>query len=245
MTTQHGKQYRAQASKIDRTQRYTPEEATQLVKDTSFTKFDATVEAHLRLGIDPRHADQQVRSTVTLPHGTGKQVRVLVFAKGDAERVAREAGADYAGGDELIQRIAREEWTDFDVAIATPDIMGDLGKAGLGRILGRKGLMPNPKSGTVVQAADLPRVLSEVRRGKVEFRNDKTGLLHVVIGKVSFTPEQLRDNFAALMDAVKTAKPSGTKGVYVRSVTLTSTMGPGIPVDVAAAQAMSVNADNN
>jgi len=243
MTTQHGKQYRAVASKIDRTQRYSPEEAAQLVKDTSFTKFDATVEAHLRLGIDPRHADQQVRSTVTLPHGTGKQVRVLVFAKGDAERVAREAGADYAGGDELIQRIAREEWTDFDVAIATPDIMGDLGKAGLGRILGRKGLMPNPKSGTVVQAADLPRVLSEVRRGKVEFRNDKTGLLHVVIGKVSFTPEQIRENFGALMDAVKTAKPSGSKGVYVRSVTLTSTMGPGIPVDVSAAQSMSTSAE--
>lgn len=243
MTTRHGKQYRAVATKIDRSQRYTPEEAVQLVKDTSFTKFDATIEAHLRLGIDPRHADQQVRSTVTLPHGTGKQVRVLVFAKGDAERVAREAGADYAGGDELIQRIAREEWTEFDVAIATPDIMGDLGKAGLGRILGRKGLMPNPKSGTVVQAGDLPRVLSEVRRGKLEFRNDKTGLLHVVLGKVSFTPEQIRENFAALMDAVKAAKPSGTKGVYVRSVTLTSTMGPGVPVDTAAAQAMSIGAE--
>jgi len=243
MTTQHGKQYRAVATKVDRTQRYSPEEAAQLVKDTSFTKFDATVEAHLRLGIDPRHADQQVRSTVTLPHGTGKQVRVLVFAKGDAERVARESGADFAGGDELIQRIAREEWTDFDVAIATPDIMGDLGKAGLGRILGRKGLMPNPKSGTVVQASDLPRVLSEVRRGKVEFRNDKTGLLHVVIGKVSFTPDQIRENFAALMDAVKGAKPSGTKGVYLRSVTLTSTMGPGIPIDIAAAQSMSTGGD--
>jgi large subunit ribosomal protein L1 len=243
MTTQHGKQYRTVAARIDRTQRYSPEEAAQLVKDTSFAKFDATVEAHLRLGIDPRHADQQVRSTVTLPHGTGKQVRVLVFAKGDAERVARESGADYAGGDELIQRIAREEWTDFDVAIATPDIMGDLGKAGLGRILGRKGLMPNPKSGTVVQASDLPRVLSEVRRGKVEFRNDKTGLLHVVIGKVSFTPDQIRENFAALMDAVKGAKPTGTKGVYLRSVTLTSTMGPGIPIDIAAAQSMGTGGD--
>ncbi len=243
MTTQHGKQYRTVAARIDRTQRYSPEEAAQLVKDTSFTKFDATVEAHLRLGIDPRHADQQVRSTVTLPHGTGKQVRVLVFAKGDAERVARESGADFAGGDELIQRIAREEWTDFDVAIATPDIMGDLGKAGLGRILGRKGLMPNPKSGTVVQASDLPRVLSEVRRGKVEFRNDKTGLLHVAIGKTSFSADQIRDNFAALMDAVKTVKPSGAKGQYVKTVTLTSTMGPGIPVDVSAAQSMPATSE--
>jgi len=242
MATKHGKQYAAAAAKVDRSRDYTPEEAVTLVKDTSFTKFDATVEAHLRLGIDPRHADQQVRATVSLPHGTGKSVRVLVFAKGDAERVAREAGADYAGGDELIQRIAKEEWTDFDVAIATPDIMGDLGKAGLGRILGRKGLMPNPKSGTVVQAADLPRVLSEVRRGKVEFRNDKTGLLHVVIGKVSFTPEQILGNFAALMDAVKNAKPGGAKGVYVRSVTLTSTMGPGVPIDTTAAQNLDVPA---
>jgi large subunit ribosomal protein L1 len=240
MSVRHGKQYQAAASKVDRSRTYSPEEAAALVKETSYTKFDATVEAHLRLGIDPRHADQQVRTTVSLPHGTGKPVRVLVFAKGDAERIARDAGADYAGGDELIQRIAREEWTDFDVAIATPDIMGDLGRAGLGRILGRRGLMPNPKSGTVVQVADLPRVLGEVRRGKVEFRNDKTGLLHVVIGKVSFAPEQIRDNFAALMEAVKAAKPSGAKGVYIRSVTLTSTMGPGVPVDPAAAQAMGV-----
>ncbi len=238
MANKHGKQYAAAAAKVDRRRDYTPEEAVALVKDTSFTKFDATVEAHLRLGIDPRHADQQVRATVTLPHGTGKSVRVLVFAKGDAERIATEAGADYVGSEELIQRIAREEWTDFDVAIATPDMMGDIGKAGLGKILGRKGLMPNPKSGTVVQAADLPRVLGEVRRGKVEFRNDKTGLLHVVIGKVSFGPEQIRDNFAALMQAVKAAKPAGAKGIYIKSVTLTSTMGPGVPVDVAGAQNM-------
>lgn len=238
MANKHGKQYAAAAAKVDRRRDYTPEEAVALVKDTSFTKFDATVEAHLRLGIDPRHADQQVRATVTLPHGTGKSVRVLVFAKGDAERIATEAGADYVGSEELIQRIAREEWTDFDVAVATPDMMGDIGKAGLGKILGRKGLMPNPKSGTVVQAADLPRVLGEVRRGKVEFRNDKTGLLHVVIGKVSFGPEQIRDNFAALMQAVKAAKPGGAKGIYIKSVTLTSTMGPGVPVDVAGAQNM-------
>jgi len=236
MATKQGKQYTTAAAKVDKGRSYQPAEAAQLVKDTSFTKFDATVEAHLRLGIDPRHADQQVRSTVSLPNGTGKTVKVLVFAKGDAERIAREAGADYAGGDELIQRIAKEEWTDFDVAVATPDIMGDLGKAGLGKILGRKGLMPNPKSGTVVQAADLPRVLNELRKGKVEFRNDKTGLLHVAIGKTSFSPEQIMDNFAALMGAVKAAKPSGAKGIYIRSVTLTSTMGPGVPVDVTAAQ---------
>ena len=242
MAVRHGKQYQAAASKVDRSRDYSPEEAVALVKDTSYTKFDATVEAHLRLGIDPRHADQQVRATVTLPHGTGKSVRVLVFAKGDAERIAREAGADYVGNNELIQRIAKEEWTDFDVAIATPDMMGDLGKAGLGKILGRRGLMPNPKSGTVVQAADLPRVLGEVRRGKVEFRNDKTGLLHVVIGKVSFGPDQIRENFAALMDAVKANKPSGAKGVYIKTVTLTSTMGPGVPVDPAAAQNMEVPA---
>jgi len=242
VTNKHGKKYREAASRVDRSRDYLPDEAVALVKETSFTKFDATVEAHLRLGIDPRHADQQVRATVTLPHGTGKSVRVLVFAKGDAERIAREAGADHVGGDDLIQRIAKEEWTDFDVAIATPDMMGDIGRAGLGRILGRRGLMPNPKSGTVVPAADLPRVLGEVRRGKVEFRNDKTGLLHVVIGKVSFQPNQIRDNFAALMDAVKNAKPSGAKGVYIRSVTITSTMGPGVAVEIGAAQTMDVPA---
>jgi large subunit ribosomal protein L1 len=242
MTVRHGKKYLAAASKVDRSRDYSPEEAVTLVKDTSYTNFDATVEAHLRLGIDPRHADQQVRATVTLPHGTGKSVRVLVFAKGDAERIAREAGADYVGNNDLIQRIAKDEWVEFDVAIATPDMMGDLGKAGLGKILGRRGLMPNPKSGTVVQAADLPRVLGEVRRGKVEFRNDKTGLLHVVIGKVSFGPDQIRENFAALMDAVKVNKPSGSKGVYIRTVTLTSTMGPGVSVDAAAAQNMEVPA---
>ncbi len=243
MAPTHGKQYVAAAAKVEKGRLYQPDEAAQLVKDTSFTKFDATVEAHLRLGIDPRHADQQIRTTVSLPHGTGKQVRVLVFAKGEAEAVARSAGADIVGGDELIQKIAKEEWTEFDVAIATPDIMGDLGKAGLGKILGRKGLMPNPKSGTVVQAGELARALSEVRKGKVEFRNDKTGLLHVAIGKTSFTAEQIRDNFAALMQAVKSAKPSGAKGVYVKSITLTSTMGPGVAVDITAAQTMGSNED--
>jgi large subunit ribosomal protein L1 len=237
MAQKHGKKYLEAAAKIDRNRAYSPDEAAQLVKDTSFTKFDATVEAHLRLGIDPRHADQQVRSTVSLPHGTGKQVRVAVFAQGDAARAAEQAGADIVGADDLIQRIEKENFLDFDVAIATPDMMGKVGR--LGRILGRRGLMPNPKSGTVVQPQDIARTISELRRGKVEFRNDKTGLLHVAIGKTSFSAEQIRDNFAALMDAIKAAKPSGAKGVYIKSVTLTSTMGPGIPVDVAAAQAMS------
>jgi large subunit ribosomal protein L1 len=237
MAKKHGKNYRAAAAQVDRSRVYQPDEAAQLVKDTSFTKFDGTVEAHLRLGIDPRHADQQVRSTVSLPHGTGKQVRVAVFAQGEAARAAEQAGADIIGGDDLIGRIEKEDFLDFDVAIATPDLMGKVGK--LGRILGRRGLMPNPKSGTVVQPQDLPRAISELRRGKVEFRNDKTGLLHVAIGKVSFNADQIRENFGALMDAIKTAKPSGAKGVYIKSITLTSTMGPGVPVDISAAQAMS------
>ncbi len=241
MAQKHGKKYLEAAAKVDRNRTYTPDEAAQLVKDTSFTNFDATVEAHLRLGIDPRHADQQVRSTVSLPHGTGKQVRVAVFAQGDAARAAEQAGADIVGADDLIQRIEKENFLDFDVAIATPDMMGKVGR--LGRILGRRGLMPNPKSGTVVQPQDIARAINELRRGKVEFRNDKTGLLHVAIGKTSFSAEQIRDNFAALMEAIKAAKPSGAKGVYIKSVTLTSTMGPGIPVDVAAAQAMSAPED--
>ncbi len=238
MARKHGKKYLEAAAKVESGREYQPEEAAQLVKDTSYTTFDATVEAHLRLGIDPRHADQQVRSTVTLPHGTGKPIRIAVFAQGDAARIAEQAGADYVGSDDLISRIEKENFLDFDVAVATPDMMGKVGR--LGRILGRRGLMPNPKSGTVAQPQDLARVISELRRGKVEFRNDKTGLLHVAIGKASFSPEQIRDNFAALMDAVKTAKPSGAKGQYIRSVTLTSTMGPGIPVDVNAAQTMTV-----
>lgn len=237
MAQKHGKKYLEAAAKIDQERAYLPDEAAALVKDTSFTKFDATIEAHLRLGIDPRHADQQVRSTVSLPHGTGKQVRVAVFAQGDAARAAESAGADFVGADDLINRIEKENFIDFDVAVATPDMMGKVGK--LGRILGRRGLMPNPKSGTVVQPQDMQRAIGELRRGKVEFRNDKTGLLHVAIGKTSFSADQIRDNFGALMDAIKAAKPSGTKGVYIKSITLTSTMGPGIPIDMAAAQSMS------
>lgn len=236
MPKAHGKKYLAAVAKIDSKHLYSPEEAAQLVKDTSFTNFDATVEVHLRLGIDPRHADQTVRSTANLPHGTGKSVRVLVFAQGDADGIARSAGAEIVGGDELIQRIEKENFIDFDVAVATPDMMGKVGR--LGRILGRRGLMPNPKSGTVVPANDLPQTIKALQGGKVEFRNDKTGLVHVAIGKVSFSADQIRDNLAALMEAIKNAKPSGSKGTYIRSVTLTSTMGPGIPLDLSAVQSM-------
>lgn len=233
----HGKKYLAAAAKIDRTLFYTPEEAISLLKETSFVSFDASIEVHLRLGIDPRHADQNIRTTVALPHGTGKSVRVLVFAQGEAIQASLDAGADFAGGDDLIARVDKENFFDFDVAIATPDMMGKVGR--IGRKLGPRGLMPNPKSGTIVPAADLPRTIQEVRGGRVEFRNDKTGILHVAIGKVSFTPQQITENFISLMDAVKAAKPSGAKGIYIRTVTLTSTMGPGIPVNVGLVQTMN------
>lgn len=225
----HGKKYLAAAAKVDQNRLYTPDEAIVLVKETSYVNFDPTVEVHLRLGIDPRHADQNIRTTVALPHGTGKSVRVLVFAQGEAVQASLDAGADFAGSDELIARIDKENFFDFDVAIATPDMMGKVGR--IGRKLGPRGLMPNPKSGTIVPAEDLPRTIREVRGGRVEFRNDKTGILHVAIGKLSFPPEQIRENFNALMDAVKAARPSGAKGTFIRSVTLTSTMGPGVPVN--------------
>lgn len=230
----HGKKYLEAVAKVDKDRLYTPEEAIALVKDTSYVKFDPTVEVHLRLGIDPRHADQNIRTTVALPHGTGKTVRVLVFCQGDAIQAALDAGANFAGSDELIARIDKENFFDFDVAIASPDMMGKVGR--IGRKLGPRGLMPNPKSGTIVPAEELPRTIREVKGGRVEFRNDKTGILHVAIGKLSFTPEQITENFVALMDAVKAAKPSGAKGTYIRSVTLTSTMGPGVPVNPSLAQ---------
>ena len=231
------KGYRKVAEQIDPTLLHTPLGAVRLAKVSSPAKFDATVEVHLRLGIDPRHADQNIRTTVALPHGTGKSVRVLVFAQGEAAQAARDAGADFVGADDLIGRIDKENFFDFDIAIATPDMMGKVGR--VGRKLGPRGLMPNPKSGTIVQPDDLPRTIREVRGGRVEFRNDRTGLLHVAVGKVSFSEQQIQDNIAALMDAVRAAKPAATKGVFVRSVTFTSTMGPGIRVDPAAAQAMS------
>ena len=237
MAQKHGKKYLEAAKKIEADRLYTPEEAIKLVKETSYTKFDGTVEVHLRLGIDPRHADQTIRTTVALPHGTGKTMRVLVFAQGEAAQAAQEAGADFVGADELIARIDKENFFDYDIAIATPDMMGKVGR--VGRKLGPRGLMPNPKSGTIVSADDLPRTIREVRGGRVEFRNDKTGLLHVAIGKVSFSEQQIMENIGALMEAVKAARPSAVKGTYVRSVTFTSTMGPGIPVDVAAAQVMT------
>ncbi|WP_129631570.1 50S ribosomal protein L1 [Candidatus Oscillochloris fontis] len=235
----HGKKYLAAAAKVDQDQFYSPEEAINLVKETSFVEFDATIEVHMRLGIDPRHADQNIRTTVALPHGTGKTVRVLVFAQGEAIQAALDAGADFAGSDDLIARIDKENFFDFDVAIASPDMMGKVGR--IGRKLGPRGLMPNPKSGTIVPAEELPRTIREVRGGRVEFRNDKTGILHVAIGKVSFTPEQITENFIALMDAVKAAKPSGAKGTYIRTVTLTSTMGPGIPLNPSLAQTLALS----
>lgn len=240
MAKDHGKKYLEARKKIDRDKLYTPEEAVKLVKETSYTNFDATVEIHLRLGIDPRHADQNIRTTVALPHGTGKTLRVLVFAQGEAAQAARDAGADYVGADDLITQIDKENFFDFDIAIATPDMMGKVGR--VGRKLGPRGLMPNPKSGTIVQPEELPRTIREVRGGRVEFRNDRTGLLHVAVGKVSFSEQQIYENISALMEAVKGAKPSGTKGTYIKSVTFTSTMGPGIRVDPSSAQTMQATA---
>jgi large subunit ribosomal protein L1 len=232
----HGKKYREALEKIERNQFYSPIDALKLAKETSYTTFDSTVELHIRLGVDPRHADQQVRDVVVLPHGLGKTVRVLVFAQGDGASIAREAGADYiADDDEMIKKI-QDGWTDFDVAIATPDMMGKAGR--LGRVLGPRGLMPNPKAGTVVPAEDLPRVIEESKAGRVEFRVDKTSNLHVPIGKISFEVDKLHDNMSALMDAVKKARPAAAKGTYIRKVILTSTMSPGIKVDAAQAQAM-------
>lgn len=232
----HGKKYQEAVAKVDRERIYEPAEALALVKETANKNFDETVEVHIRLGVDPRHADQQVRDVVVLPHGLGKTVRVLVFAQGEGATLARDAGADIvADDDETIEKI-QGGWTDFDVAIATPDMMGKVGR--LGRILGPRGLMPNPKAGTVVPADDVPRVVEETKAGRVEFRVDKTANLHVPIGKASFEEKQLYDNMAALMEAVKKARPPASKGQYLRKVTLTSTMGPGIKVDPMQAMGM-------
>jgi large subunit ribosomal protein L1 len=224
----HGKKYLAALAKIDENRWYTPEEAVALVKETHFVKFDSTVEIHMRLGVDPRHADQQVRDVVVLPHGLGKTVRVLVFAQGEGATLAREAGADFvADDDETIAKI-QAGWTDFDVTIATPDLMGKVGR--LGRVLGPRGLMPNPKAGTVVAAEDLPRVIRESKAGRVEFRVDKTANLHIPIGKASFEAKQLYDNLASLMEAIKSPTCIRLKG-FIKHITLTSTMGPGIKLD--------------
>jgi large subunit ribosomal protein L1 len=231
-----GKKFKAALEKVDRQKYYDPREALQMVKELSFTKFDGTVEVHIRTGLDPRQADQQVRDVVVLPHGLGKTVRVLVFAQGEGATLAREAGADYvADDDEWIKKI-QDGFTDFDVAISTPDMMGKAGR--LGRVLGPRGLMPNPKAGTVVQAQDLPRTIEEAKAGRVEFRLDKTANIHAPIGKVSFDLEKLFENLSALMEAIRKAKPSGAKGSYIRRITIASTMGPGIKVDTTVTQAM-------
>jgi len=232
----HGKKYREAVAKVDRGKVYEPGEALMLAKETANANFDETVEVHIRLGVDPRHADQLVRDVVVLPHGLGKTVRVIVFAQGEGASLAREAGADIvADDDETIQKI-QAGWTEFDVAIATPDMMGKVGR--LGRILGPRGLMPNPKAGTVVQAEDIPRVVKEAKAGRVEFRVDKTANLHVPIGKASFDEKELYDNMATLIDAVKKARPPASKGQYMRKVTVTTTMGPGIKVDPMQAMEM-------
>lgn len=234
----HGKKYLAAAAKIDSNTMYTPGDALTLAKELSYTTFDATVEVHMRLGVDPRHADQMVRDVVVLPHGLGKTVRVLVFAQGEAAQNARDAGADVVADDEETLGRIQGGWLDFDVAIATPDMMGKVGR--LGRILGPRGLMPNPKAGTVVPGEDIARVINEAKAGRVEFRLDKTANLHVPIGKVSFEQIQLRENLAALMEAVKKARPAAAKGTYLRRVTVTTTMGPGIKVDPQLAQTMEI-----
>jgi large subunit ribosomal protein L1 len=230
-----GKNHQEALKQVDRTRYYSPEEAVGLAKETSYVSFDATVEVHMRLGVDPRHADQQVRSVVLLPHGLGKEVRILVFAEGEAEKIAREAGADHVGSDDLVKQI-QDGWLDFDVAISIPQMMGKVGR--LGRILGPRGLMPNPKAGTIVPAEDLPRAINESRLGRVEFRVDKTANLHVPIGKVSFPAAKLLDNMAALFEAVKKAKPASAKGQYIRRITLATTMGPGIKLDTSQALAL-------
>jgi large subunit ribosomal protein L1 len=233
--TQHGKKYNEVAKKVDHDKIYAPGEAMQLVKDTSYAKFNATVEAHFRLGVDPRQADQQVRGVVVLPAGLGKAVRVMVFAQGDAARLAQENGADFVVSDDEGFKKIQDGWTDWDVTIAMADMMGKAGR--LGKVLGPRGLMPSPKAGNITQsAADLPRMITEAKAGRVEFRIDKTAGIHVPLGKASFTHEQLMQNFAALMDALKKSKPTGAKGTYIKKISLAATMGPGVRVDPSAAQ---------
>ncbi|MCI5512190.1 MAG: 50S ribosomal protein L1 [Oliverpabstia sp.] len=223
----HGKKYMETAKAVDRTKLYDPDEAIALVKKTAVAKFDETIEAHIRTGCDGRHADQQIRGAVVLPHGTGKQVRVLVFAKGAKADEAEAAGAEFVGAEELIPKIQNEGWFDFDVVVATPDMMGVVGR--LGRVLGPKGLMPNPKAGTVTM--DVTKAVKDIKAGKIEYRLDKTNIIHVPIGKASFTEEQLADNFQTLMGAINKAKPSAVKGQFLRSVTIAPTMGPGVKIN--------------
>jgi large subunit ribosomal protein L1 len=234
--TKHGKKYLAALAKVDIDKNYDPHEAVKLVKETSYAKFDATVEVHMRMGLDPRQADQQIRDVVVLPHGLGKSVRVLVFAQGDGATNARNAGADaIADDDETLAKI-QGGWLDFDVAIATPDMMGKVGR--IGRVLGPRGLMPNPKAGTVVNPEDVGRAVEEAKAGRVEFRLDKTANIHVSIGKTSFDEQKLYENFSALMEAIKKARPTAAKGNFIRHISMASTMGPGVKVDVNMAQSM-------
>ena len=236
--SKHGKNYMAALAKIDVEKPYSPREGVALAKETSSTKFDATVELHLNMGLDPRQADQLVRDVVVLPHGLGKAVKVLVFAEGEGATLAREAGADAVADDEETIAKIQSGWTDFDVAISTPEMMGKVGR--LGRVLGPRGLMPNPKAGTVVNSSDLGRAVEEAKAGRVEFRLDKTANIHCPIGKVSFSEDQLYENLAALMEAIKRARPAAAKGNYIKRVTITTTMGPGIKLDLSQIQSMEV-----
>ena len=236
MMAHRGKKYQEAAKLIDKARRYPPEEAVELVKKACYAKFDEMVELHIRMGVDPRASDQQVRGTATLPHGLGKTVRVLVFTQGETVKTALEAGADYAGADDIVKKI-EDGWLDFDVAIATPDMMPKVAK--LGRILGRRGLMPNPKASTVVPSQDLSRAISEVRQGKVEFRLDRTAIIHLPLGKASFDKEKLLENLGAIMEAIMKAKPAGVKGQYIASISLCTTMGPGIKLDLGATLALA------
>ncbi|MCI6552158.1 MAG: 50S ribosomal protein L1 [Lachnospiraceae bacterium] len=228
----HGKKYNEAAKQVDRSVQYEAADAIALAKKTATAKFDETIEVHIRTGCDGRHAEQQIRGAVVLPNGTGKEVKVLVFAKGDKVNEAEAAGADFVGGDELVPRIQNDGWLDFDVVVATPDMMGVVGR--LGKVLGPKGLMPNPKAGTVTM--DVTKAVKDIKAGKIEYRLDKSNIIHVPVGKASFTEEQLEQNFNALMDAIVKARPSALKGQYLRSVTLSSTMGPGVKVSVAKFQ---------
>jgi large subunit ribosomal protein L1 len=225
----HGKQYQEATKLVDRTRFYDPNEAIELAKKAAYANFDETVELHLHMGLDPRHADQQVRGVVSLPHGLGKMVKVLVFTQGEAVRIAEEAGADHVGGDDLVKKI-EGGWLDFDVAIATSDVMGKVSK--LGKTLGRRGLMPNPKSGTIVPPQDLPRAIADARKGRVDFRMDKTAIIHLPLGKVSFDDDKLLENLASVIETVMRARPSGAKGQFIRSASLTTSMGPGIKLDL-------------
>jgi len=236
MMAQHGKKYMAALEKVDRARFYEPKEAIGLVKEAAYAKFDETVELHIRTGLDTRHAEQQLRGTLVLPHGLGKGQRVLVFAEGEAARIAEQAGADYVGTDDLIKKI-EGGWLDFEVALAVKELMGKVGR--LGRVLGPRGLMPNPRTNTVVEPQDLPKAIRDSKQGRVEFRTDRTNLVHVPLGKVSFEENALFENLSALIDAVVREKPSGAKGQYIRSMTLTTTVGPGIKLDIPATLSLS------